>query len=103
VEKRDDRSGAGGRKRKSSENPPQAHMAELKHSYAGMKQKIFSVEMLSVTRSLFFFGDIVNLLLWFILTHNSSSSRNADSKKQGRLRSSSLGPQCHGQCSDGAL
>lgn len=51
---RDPRGGAEERGRASSrENSPQAHIAELKHPYVGVKQKIFSVSMLSVSRSVF--------------------------------------------------
>lgn len=59
--------GAEERRRASSrENSPQAHMAELKHPYAGKKQKTFSVSMLQMSQSQFLWSFCV-LMIWFIL------------------------------------
>lgn len=91
------RGGAEERGRDSSrENSPQAHMAELKHPYAGVKQKIFRAAMLSV--SLFLLGCCV-LAGLFYFAHNFKSPRNADSSsgKTGMFQKLWLGKQCHGQ------
>lgn len=78
---RDPRGGAEERGRASSrENSPQAHMAELKHPYAGVKQKIFSVSMLSVSCSLFLLRYCV-LAGLFYFAHDFKSPRNADRGK----------------------
>lgn len=41
------------RRASSRENSPQAHMAEMKHPYAGVKQKTVGMLLFSVSHSLF--------------------------------------------------
>lgn len=72
--------GAEERGRASSrENSPQAHMAELKHPYASVKQKTFRVSMLSVFRSLSLLRYSVYELVCFIL--HTKSLRSADGSR----------------------
>lgn len=78
---RDPRGGAEERGRASSrENSPQAHMAELKHPYAGVKLKIFRVSVLSVSRSLLLLRYCV-LAGLLCFAYNFRSLRNADSSR----------------------
>lgn len=100
---RDPRGGAEERGRASSrENSPQAHMAELKHPYVGVKQKIFSVSMLSVSRSLLLWRYCV-LAGLFYFAHNPPGMLTVVEARQGCFRSSGLRLQCHGQCVEGAI
>lgn len=75
--------GKSRRKKRASfrEKSPQAHMVELKHPYAVLKEKILSVSTLSVTCS-FRFGDAMYCLVPFILHTNQNPWRNADSVKR---------------------
>lgn len=100
---RDPRGGAEERGRASSrENSPQAHMADLKHPYAGAKQKICeSVDALSLSLPLPF--EILCTSWSVLFCIQLRIPLTIAEAWQGCFRSSTLGIQCHGQCVDGAV